>query len=61
MHASYILVCDIESLENHAVVVMVLWILGSKGPYKISSSQLLMVECVEGNLLWVGPDVPDND
>ena len=38
VYAPYILVCDIESLETHVVETMVLQILGSKGPHKISSS-----------------------
>ena len=46
VHAPYILVCDIEILKAHVVEDMVLWILGSKGPHKISGGQLLMVESV---------------
>ena len=46
MHASYILVCDIESLETRVEVEMVLQILGSKGPHKILGDQLLMVKSV---------------
>ena len=37
---SYILMCDIEILSNRAIVVMVLWILGSSGNHKISGGQL---------------------
>ena len=33
---SYILVCDIESLETWVVATMLLGILESKGPHKIS-------------------------
>ena len=46
MHTSYILVCEIESLETREVVVMVLRILGSKGSHKISGDQLHIVEHV---------------
>ena len=46
VHASYILVCDIESLETYVVAVMVLQILGSKAPHNISGDQLLMVKSV---------------
>ena len=35
VHGSYILICDIESLLTHAVVAMVLQILGSFGTHKI--------------------------
>ena len=44
MHSSYILVCYIERLDTQFVVVMVLRILGSLGPYKISGDQPHMVE-----------------
>ena len=37
VHASYILVCDIETLETCAVAALVLHILGLKGPHKIFS------------------------
>ena len=43
VHSSYILVCDIESLENWVVVAMVMWILGSSKPHNISGGQLQMV------------------
>ena len=46
VHKSYKLGCDIESLQTQAVAVMVLHILGSTGPHKISGGQLLMVESV---------------
>ena len=46
VHGSYILICDIESLSTRAVVAMVVWILGSSGPHKISRGQLQMVERV---------------
>ena len=48
VQGSYILMCDIESILTHAVVVMVLQILGSSGNHKISGGQLQMVESAMG-------------
>ena len=46
VHASYILVHDIENLETRVVETLVLWLMGLKGPHRISGYQLVMVKSV---------------
>ena len=46
LYVSYILVCDIKILVTRVVAVMVLCILESSGPHKISGGKLQIVERV---------------
>ena len=53
VHGYYILMCDIKDLSTHAVVKLLLCILGSTGSHKIFGGQLQLVECAMGGMYYV--------